>query len=89
MGAHRGQRVRLEAREAKVQPSLLDHRPRELKPIGVALLREPRHVRPTRVGKPQHFSGLVEGLARSIIKRLTQQSILAKAIYPYQLSMTT
>jgi hypothetical protein len=76
-----------QAREGKIKVAGVQHGARQVKSVHASTRGELREMRPTWIGQPHEFGGLVEGLARGIVDRLAQQCVLPHAIHPHQLGV--
>ncbi len=77
----------LQAAEAEIEPWPIGHRPRKHETPRHAVLGQPGDFRPAGIRQAHQLGGLVEGLAGSIIHRLTEQLVATDAIDAHQLGM--
>ena len=70
---------RLQSRKGKIGVGAPEHRPRKGKPFGVAAAGGALDFRPARIGQPEHFCDLVEGLAHGVVNGGAETYIFADA----------
>ena len=88
LAAHERQRRGLEAAEAHVEVAARKHRPRQRYGAVPSRLREARQRRSAGIRQAEQLGRLVEGLARGVVLRVTQQPVLPYARDFEQLAVT-